>query len=141
MSTSWVRDAQTKIYTVATTRAKKKLTSKYSKIAFTEDYASDSSIAIFPTVLIKFLPSASIGNSFEVGINGFVCGVQIDVVVSKTEAQNNTDAFKIMSTVADEFQTLGFNTNSITDFVKTSNTDIIRLTSRMSRNIGFNDVL
>ena len=141
MSSQWIRNAQLKIYTIVTTRAKKNL-SGYTDLYFTEESVSDSSTTHFPTVYIHFIPSSSIGNTFEPGINGFVCGVQIDVVVSKTKKQGVTDAYKIMNEVLDQLAELRFNdVSSIPEEIKTQDTDTKRVTARIRRNIGCNDIL
>lgn len=141
MSSQWIRNAQLKIYTVVTTRAKKNL-SGYTDLYFTEESVSDSATTHFPTVYIHFIPSSSIGNTFEPGINGFVCGVQIDVVVSKTKKQGVTDAYKIMNEVLDQLAELRFNdVSSIPEEIKTQDTDTKRVTARIRRNIGYNDIL
>lgn len=142
MSSQWVRNAQLKIYTVVTTRAKNNLADKYKDIYFTEESVSDSATTHFPTVYIHFMPSSSVGNTFEAGINGFVCGVQIDVVVSKTKKQGVTDAYKIMNEVLDQLEELRFNdVSSIPEEIKTQDTDTKRVTARIRRNIGYNDIL
>ena len=103
---------------------------------------SDSATPYSPTVYIHFIPSSSIGNTFEPGINGFVCGVQIDVVVSKTKKQGVSDAYKIINDVLDQFGELGFNdVSSIPEEIKTQDTDTKRVTARIRRNIGYNDIL
>ncbi len=141
MSSQWIRNAQLKIYTIVTTRAKKNL-SGYTDLYFTEESVSDSATTHFPTVYIHFMPSSSVGNTFEPGINGFVCGVQIDVVVSKTKKQGVTDAYKIMNEVLDQLAELGFNdVSSIPEEIKTQDTDTKRVTARIRRNIGHNDIL
>lgn len=141
MSSQWIRNAQLKIYTVVTTRAKKNL-SGYTDLYFTEESVSDSATTHFPTVYIHFMPSSSIDNTFEPGINGFVCGVQIDVVVSKTKKQGVTDAYKIMNEVLDQLEELRFNdVSSIPEEIKTQDTDTKRVTARIRRNIGYNDIL
>lgn len=141
MSSQWIRNAQLKIYTIVTTRAKKNL-SGYTDLYFTEESVSDSATTHFPTVYIHFIPSSSIGNTFEPGINGFVCGVQIDVVVSKTKKQGVTDAYKIMNEVIDQLAELRFNdVSSIPEEIKTQDTDTKRVTARIRRNIGYNDIL
>lgn len=141
MSSQWIRNAQLKIYTIVTTRAKKNL-SGYTDLYFTEESVSDSATTHFPTVYIHFIPSSSIGNTFEPGINGFVCGVQIDVVVSKTKKQGVSDAYKIINDVLDQFGELGFNdVSSIPEEIKTQDTDTKRVTARIRRNIGHNDIL
>ena len=141
MSSQWIRNAQLKIYTVVTTRAKKNLRG-YTDLYFTEESVSDSATTHFPTVYIHFMPSSSVGNTFEPGINGFVCGVQIDVVVSKTKKQGVTDAYKIMNEVLDQLAELEFNdVSSIPEEIKTQDTDTKRVTARIRRNIGYNDIL
>lgn len=141
MSSQWIRNAQLKIYTIVTTRAKKNL-SGYTDLYFTEESVSDSATTHFPTVYIHFMPSSSVGNTFEPGINGFVCGVQIDVVVSKTKKQGVTDAYKIMNEVLDQLEELRFNdVSSIPEEIKTQDTDTKRVTARIRRNIGYNDIL
>lgn len=142
MSSLWVRDAQTKIYTTVTTRAKKNLVEKYQDIYITEESVSDSATTHFPTVYIHFLSASSIGNTLDCGINGFVCDVQIDVVVSKTKKQGISDAYKVMTEILDRFVELNFNeTPVIPTQMQTQDTDTKRLTARIRRNIGYNDIL
>lgn len=142
MSVEWVRTAQTKIYTTVTTRAKKNLKTKYPDISFTEEIVSDSPYTHFPTVVIHFLTSNSVGNTFDGGVNGFFCGVQIDVIVSKTKNLNISDAYRVMTEVLEQFFRCGFmDTQQIPNEVSTTDSDVKRVTARIRRIIGFNDKL
>lgn len=132
----WIDEAQNRIYTIVRTRSMSALKTSYPDIRFTMDDGSSTETK-FPTVYIHYLPFAEFGENLECdGINGVMCGVQIDVTVSKE--QGRTVANKVIYEVIDQFSKLGFRLVLSPEFQSTGNETKFCL-SRMRRNICWDD--
>lgn len=139
MSAIWVSDTELKINTIVVKRAKDRLISQFPKIYFTMDSETETD-PTFPTVYIHFLPSNEIGQTLDgYDVNGFTCGVQVDVVVTKEQGQ--TSARKVIYEVLEQFKKLSFEVNMMPEFISTGGTDIKKITARCRRKIGASDII
>lgn len=139
MTVNWVSSTQDKIFTIVKTRAKAHLVKKYPNIEFTTE-DQDTSYTKFPTVHIHFLPSSEMGSTLDgIGINAFICGVQINVTTSKEQGQKG--ATDVMDEVLENFDILRFRTLEIPEFGRTGNSDTRVKTARVQRVIGYDDLI
>lgn len=133
----WVNDTQNKIYTIVKYRANENLVSSYPNIEFTTNIESGEPTS-FPTVYIHFMPSMEQGGDLEsTGINGFLCGVQVQVTV--TEEMGEKSCQTVSWEVLSQFKALGFSVSMMPEFIKTGNADIRQMTFRVRRTIGANN--
>lgn len=133
----WVNDIQNKIYTIVKYRAKKNLVSDYPNIEFTTNVERGDP-SKFPSVYIHFLPSMEQGVDLEQnGINAFLCGVQVQVTVTKEMGEKacETVSWEVLS----QFKALSFSVNMMPEFIRTGNADIRQMTFRVRRTIGANN--
>lgn len=137
MSSRWVDDIQTKIFTIVKTKTISKLKTKYPDLNFTMDSSSITEPK-FPTVYITFLAPSERGQDL-IGqdVNAVNLTVQIDVLVNK--AQGLTGARDVAYEVEDNFKELRFSGTMPT--FENNTTDVKRMIMRMSRIVGYNDFL
>ena len=139
MSASWVSDTELKINTIVTTRAKKNLITDYPNIFFTMDNETDVT-PTFPTVYIHFLPNAERGKTLDgFDINAFLCGVQIEVIVTKDQGQ--TTARTVMYEMLEQFKKLSFEINLMPEFTSTGDVETKEIVARCRRVIGASDII
>lgn len=131
MSSVWIADLYSTIFTIVSTRSKRNLIADYPKIFFTTEDRSDNS-PIFPTVYFEFLESAELGTDMEGdSVNAILCTVQVDVTVSKTQGQKV--ARKVIYDVVDRFKELRFSLDNTPMFIDTGSSDTKRISARFSR--------
>ena len=134
----WVNDAQNKIYTIVKYRASKNLT-EFPSLEFTTNVESGNPTS-FPSVYIHFMPSMEQGRDLECkGINGFLCGVQVQVTVTKEQGEKacQTVSWEVLS----QFKALSFEVSMMPEFIRTGNADIRQMTFRVRRAIGANNTI
>ena len=134
----WVNDAQNKIYTIVKYRASKNLT-EFPSLEFTTNVESGNPTS-FPSVYIHFMPSMEQGRDLEcTGINGFLCGVQVQVTVTKEQGEKacQTVSWEVLS----QFKALSFEVSMMPEFIRTGNADIRQMTFRVRRAIGANNTI
>ena len=84
---SWIADVESKIYTMVKYKGEQALKSKYSNIYYTTDSQATTQTS-FPTVFVNFMSNDERGQDLEgKTINAFLCSLQIDVTVSKSQGQ------------------------------------------------------
>lgn len=137
MSARWVNDVQTKIYSIVKAKTVSAIGNRYPEMFFTMDNTILTNPK-FPTVYINFLrPSEQGQDLVGTDVNAIRLTVQIDVSVNKS--QGLTGARDVSYEVLDHFKELGFSGNM--PAFEQNTTDIKRMTMRMSRIIGYNDIL
>ena len=132
----WVNDRQNEIYTIVKYRATKNLT-QFPNIEFTTN-VENAEPTSFPSVYIHFLPSTERGSDLELtGINAFLCGVQVQVTVTKDIGDKacETVSWEVLS----QFKALSFEVSMMPEFIRTGNADVRQMTFRVRRTIGANN--
>lgn len=135
----WVNDTQNKIYTIVKYRASKNLATQFPNIEFTTNVENGEPTS-FPSVYIHFLPSMEQGRDLEcTGINGFMCGVQIQVTVTDDMGEKacETVSWEVLS----QFKALSFEVSMMPEFIRTGNADIRQEVFRVRRTIGANNTI
>lgn len=134
MSTQWIEDAESKIYSKVKAKTIAELKKTYPDINFTmEDNVND--ITKFPSVYM-FFDFVEQGKTLDIGgINAVLMTVQTRVSV--TSAQGITVAKKVNVKVRDALNELGFSTGGSP--IPTTRNDTKQINSRYSRTIGYND--
>lgn len=137
MSSRWVNDVQTQIYSIVKAKTISALKNKYPDIFFTQE--DDVRInPKFPTVYINFLQPIEKGKDLVgVDINGINLTIQAEITTNKS--QGMTGARDVAYEVLDHLKELGFSGNM--PAFEQNTTDIKRMTMRVSRIIGYNDIL
>lgn len=133
----WVNDRQNEIYTIVKYRAKRNLVDDYPNIEFTSNVERGEPTQ-FPSVYIHFMPSTEQGGDLEQnGINAFLCGVQIQVTVTKEMGEKTCET--VSWEVLSQFKALSFSVNMMPEFIRTGNADIRQMVFRVRRVIGANN--
>lgn len=139
MSAKWVRETQSRIYTLLEYRTKKEIGEKYSTLRFTKEEESSTPVNVFPSVFIKFLGGNEKANSLKCdNVNAFTCTIQIDVSTNKTQGLSSAE--EVIWAVVDNAKKLGFQLFFSPEPLSTGN-DTKRIVARMRRVIGYNDKL
>lgn len=139
MSAKWVRETQSRIYTLLEYRTKKDIGEKYKTIRFTKEEESSTPVNVFPNVYIKFLNGTEVAETLRGNsINAFMCTIQIDVQTNKTQGLNAAE--EVIWSVVDSAKKLGFNLFFSPEPIATGN-DTKRIVARMRRVIGYRDVI
>lgn len=138
MSPTWFFDIENNIYTIVKTRTERKLLAKYPKLQFTSD-DSGGMKAKFPTVYIHWLPGYEMARELNnEDVNAFLCTAQMEVYTNKEQGQKV--AKHVMAEVIKQFVTLGFEINSMPEFLSTDN-DTKRIVARARRTLASGDIL
>ena len=138
MSSVWVYDLETSIYSRVKAVVTNKLKSKYPNLQITQDNASTTE-AKFPTVYIHALQPYERGNDLENSeINAVSFTFEVEITVSKT--QNLPAAREVSAVVVDAFKQLRFSAN-MPVFIDDKSVDTKRTISRFTRIIAYNDVI
>lgn len=133
----WVMDLPQTITTLVSTRANKRLISKFPNVRWTTEDTINSPL-VFPTIKMTYTMSELGGDLEGQDINGVMCMVQVDVTCSKE--QGSQDARFVSGVAMDEFKKLRFIVYEIPQFKDDTN-DLIRLIFRARRVIGQSDVI
>ena len=136
MDSSWVFDAQTKIYSRLKAICESKLKTSYPDISVTMDSHVPTNPK-FPNVYMHFLPPVETGNDL-VGqdINAIYLTAQVEVTVEN--AQGMIVANEVSTVVADCMKEMRF-VATLPEFVDTDTE--YRTISRYARTLGQGDVL
>lgn len=135
---SWIADVEAKLHTLVKYKGEKAFKTDYPNIYYTTDNMA-STETHYPTVYMKFLPNAESGRDLEGNrINAYLCGIQLEVTVSKSQGQ--TVAKKVIWQAIETLQSQGFEVFNTPEDISTS-ADNKRYVARVRRNIGFNDYI
>lgn len=135
---SWIADVEAKLHTLVKYKGEKTFKKDYPNIYYTTDNMA-STETHYPTVYMKFLPNGESGRDLEGNrINAYLCGIQLEVIVSKSQGQ--TLAKKVMWQAIETLQSKGFEVFNTPEDISTS-ADNKRYVARVRRNIGFNDYI
>lgn len=136
MSSMWVFDVQTKIYSKARAILLSQLKSKYSDLYVTEDNATPTKPR-FPTVYIDFIGAPERGNTIE---NATINAVEMtaEVHVKVTTAQGITVNQEVAWAVVDAFKSMGFNV-TLPNMAVSNIDGVYESVARFSRIIGNGD--
>lgn len=131
---SWIADVESKIYTMVKYKGEQALKGKYPNIYYTTDSQATTQTS-FPTVFVNFMSNDERGQDLEgKTINAFLCSLQIDVTVSKSQGQ--TVAREV---VWQSIETLkkyySFDIFDLPKFVETGN-ETVRIVARARRIVG-----
>lgn len=131
---NWVYQLENEIFTVISHRATKALKTKYPNIFFTQDAEPDDTTSHFPTVFLRFMPMAEVGNDLDnISINAVMSAIQIEVTCSKDQKQSG--ARQVMWAIIDEFKKLRYNVAMTPEVLNTGN-DTHQVIARVRRVIG-----
>lgn len=135
---SWIADVESKLYTLVKYKGEEELKEKYPNIYYTTDNMA-STDTHYPTVYMKFLPNGERGRDLEGNrINAYLCGIQLEVTVSKTQGQ--AVAKKVIWQAIETLQSKGFEVFNAPEDISTE-TDNRRYVARVRRNIGYDDYI
>lgn len=137
MSSIWVFDVQSLIYSRAKAIILSKLKSKYKDLTVT-DNDKEASDAKFPTVYIHFLQPYERGEDLE-GTEVNAISLTAEVNVAVTEAQGMSTAREVSAVVLDAFKSMRFRA-TMPDF-ENDGTGTKRMIARYSRVIGSSDII
>lgn len=131
---SWIADVESKIFTLVKYKGEQELKEKYPNIYYTTD-SEASTQTRFPTVFINFMSTDERGQDLEgKTINGFLCTLQIEVTVSKSQGQ--PVAKEVIWQVIDTLKSYYcFDIFDLPKFIETGN-DTRRIVARARRVIG-----
>ena len=134
---SWIFTQENRIYTIISTRVKKKFKTKYADISFTQDPEPDDTSAHFPSVYLHFLPSSEKGQTIDAnGINAINMVIEVQVTTSKSQGQ--TVAREVIWEVVDQLHALKFEAMMTPEVTKTGN-DTNQCVARVRRILGATD--
>ena len=137
MSSIWVSDVQTTIYSRAKAMLLASLKSKYPDLFVTDDDEVTSDPK-FPAVYIHFLQPAERGQDIEgKEINAIYLTVEVDVTATK--AQGKAVAREVAYKVMDIFKGMYF-TATMPSF-QNDGSGTKRMIARYARVIGYNDTI
>lgn len=136
---SWVSDVESKIYTLIKYKGEQKLKSKYPNIYYTTDSQATTQTS-FPTVYVNFMSNDERGQDLEgKTLNAFLCTLQIDVTVSKTQGQSG--AKEVIWQAIDTLKLYyGFDIFDLPKIMETSN-ETVRVVARARRIIGASETI
>ena len=138
MSSIWISDLETSVYSRVKAIVISELKSKYPNIQITQDDASTAE-AKFPTVFIHALQPYERGNDLENSeISAVSMTFEVEVTVSKT--QNLPVLREVSAVVTDAFKSLRF-TATLPVPVNDRSVDTKRSISRFARVVGYNDTI
>ena len=136
---SWIEDTESKIYTLIKYKGEQTFKSKYPNIYFTTD-SELSTETRFPTVFINFISNDERGKDLEgKTINGFLCTLQIEVTVSKSQGQPVAKEiiWQVIETLKSYY---GFDIFDLPKFITTGN-ETRRIVARARRIIGASETI
>lgn len=131
----WIDEIESTVFSRVKIEGTVELKSKFPKIKYTSENASDDS-AVFPTVFVQELPSSEIGKDLEGNaVNGVLSTFQIDVSDNASKQNCKT----VLSKAVESMLKMRFELSSTPVYRKDSNVWVG--TARFRRTIGFNDIL
>ena len=136
---SWIADVESKIYTVIKYKGEQNLKSKYKNIYYTTDSQATTQTS-FPTVYVNFMSNDERGQDLEgKTMNAFLCTLQLDVTVSKTQGQ--VGAKEVIWQAIDTLKSYyGFDIFDLPKFIDTGN-ETVRIVARARRIIGASETI
>ena len=138
MSSMWVFDKQTTIFSKARAILLSRLKSKYNDLYITEDNATPTKPRL-PTVYINFIGAPERGQTREnTTVNAVEMTVEVHVKVST--AQGVTVNQEVAWTVVDAFKSMGFNV-TLPNMAISNIDGVYESVSRYTRVIGDGDLI